>query len=117
MNVQTTTITQPVIPAFYFERWQYQEEMPLGAYGCELLKNLRHEYPERYWQLSFEGKLMKTVREREIELIDMKFLLMQSLEKKFPRPVTGDFLAIAAHMNQIDEEAERVIKRELRKAV
>lgn len=117
MNLQTTRNAALTLPAFYLERWQTGEEMPLLVYGQEILANLQRNYPERYWQLSFEGILMKSVRERETELVEAKLFLMQELEKKFPRPKTGDFLEIAAHMNQIDEEAEKIIKKELVKPI
>lgn len=112
-NFRTTT----TLPAFYLERFSSQEEVPLGAYGQEILFNMQRSYPQRYWQLSFEGTLMKAVRERERELIDTKLFLMEQLEKKFPRPKTEDFLEIASHMNRIDEEAESIIKKELLKSI
>lgn len=113
MLLERMTQTMP-LPPFYFERWEYQEEIPLGAYGCELLLLMQRDYTDRYWQLVFEGSLMRMLRERETELLDLKMILMEELHRKFPRPKTTDFLEIAAHMSLIDEEAEKVVKQQLK---
>lgn len=90
-----------------------QDDFPLGNYGFEIIKYMKENQPERYWELSFDGKLMKTVNRRERELADFKITLMEELEKKFPRPKTDKFTEIAAHMDIIDEQAELVIKQEI----
>lgn len=113
MLMERMTSTIP-LPPFYLERWEYQEEVPLGDYGCEILLLMQREYTDRYWQLVFEGSLVRRIRERERELLDLKMIIMEELHSKFPRPRTKDFLEIAAHMSLIDEEAEKVVKAQLR---
>ncbi|MEG0691917.1 MAG: TnpV protein [Oscillospiraceae bacterium] len=92
---------------------QQQDDFPLGSYGCELLKYMKKNHPDRYWELNFNGELMKTIHTREIELMNFKIEMMEELEKKFPRPKTDNFLEIASHMDLIDEQAETVINQEL----
>ncbi|MFZ2537513.1 MAG: TnpV protein [Oscillospiraceae bacterium] len=96
---------------------QEQDDFPLGSYGCELLKYMKKNHPDRYWELNFNGKLMKTIHTREIELMDLKIKIMEETEKKFPRPITENFLEIASHMDLIDEQAETIIKQELLKPI
>lgn len=93
------------------------DDFPLGSYGCELLKYMKKNHPDRYWELSFNGDLMKKLHTREIELMDFKMDMMSELEKKFPRPKTENFLEIASHMDLIDEQAETIIKQELLKPI
>lgn len=94
-----------------------EDNFPIGSYGCELLKYMKKNYPERYWELNFSGELMKKVHTREIVLMDIKLQLMEELEKKFPRPKTNNFVEIASHMAQIDEQAEAFVKKELLKSI
>ncbi len=96
---------------------QEQDDFPLGSYGCEILKYMQKQYPERYWELNFTGNLMETIHTREIELMNFKIELMEEIEKKFPRPITENFLEIASHMDFIDEQAETIINQELLKKI
>lgn len=106
-NNSLATISFPV----YFSN---EVEMPLGVYGCEILKKMPKNNPEKYWQLSFSGNLMSTIKEKENELEEMKYIISGEMEKKFPRPKTDNFLEIANHMQQIDELAERVVMHRAR---
>lgn len=90
-------------------------EMPLGVYGCEILKRMPKNNPQKYWQLSFGGNLISAVSEREKELQDLKYILMGEMEQKFPRPKTEKFFETAKHLEIIDELAERIVIRETRK--
>ena len=90
---------------------QDQEELPLGRYGCELLKYMKNNDTDRYWELNFSGSLMQTIHKREIELMDLKLTLMEDLEKNFPRPKTGSLIELASHMDIIDEQAEAEIAK------
>lgn len=92
---------------------QEQDDFPLGSYGCELLQYMKEYHPDRYWELSFSGGLMKAIHTREIELSDLKIEIMEALEKKFPRPKTEKFIEIAEHMSLIDEQAETIIRQNL----
>lgn len=94
-----------------------QDDSPLGEYGFSIIKNMRENYPERYWRMSFGGELMKKVNQRELELEEFKFFLVSEIEKKFPRPKTESFMEIASHMSLIGEQAEEIIRKEIIKPI
>ena len=96
---------------------QEQDKFPLSCYGCELLKYMKHNVPDRFWNLTYNGELMKNIHTRELELINFKNQLMKELEKKFPRPKTDSFIQISSHMNLIAEQAEAIVRLELFKAI
>lgn len=104
---------QRMLPTVYIQ----DSGRPLGAYGLELLQLMKEQYPDRYWQLSFDGTLMERIRRREEELMDLKLRLMEELEHQSPRPKTDSFLAIANHMNGLAEQASLIIQEELKKPV
>ena len=109
----TTYPQQKLLPAIYIR----DDSQPLSAYGLELLHNMKESYPERYWQLSFEGTLMERIRQREQELTELKLRLLDELEHQSPRPKTDSFLIIANHMNALAEQAGAIIAEELKKPV
>ncbi len=107
------TNTKQIFPAVCMQ----QDGGPLGAYGREILSNMRENYPERYWQLSFEGTLMEKIRAREQELAEQKLTLLTQLEQNDPRPRSDSFLAVANHMTRLAEEAEAAMADEIKKPV
>ncbi len=90
---------------------------PLGRYGVELLHNLKHNQPDRYWQLIFSGKLMETVYRREKEIKELRLTLLKALEEKYPRPRPASLIEIARHMDILSAAADEVAEKELKKAI
>ena len=90
---------------------------PLGRYGVELLHNLKHDQPDRYWQLIFSGKLMETVYRREKEIKELRLTLLKALEEKFPRPRPATLIEIARHMDILSAAVDEVTEKELKKAI
>lgn len=111
----TTNLTQPPLPTIVLPAEQIPE--PLGRYGVEILRTMKRDYPNRYWQLVLSGTLMERIYLREKEIENLRLLLLSELEKKYPRPKTSSFLEIAAHMSILAEAAEEVTERELKKPV
>lgn len=104
-----------LLPAIYIQ--DSRDNKPLGNYGMEILKVMKSDYPDRYWQLTFDGTLMEKIHAREEELHELKLRLLDNLERRSPRPKTDSFLAVASHMNHLAEEAGLVIDEELKKPV
>lgn len=112
---QTNDYRQDFFPAIYIQ--EESDPRPLGEYGRLLLQNLKQEYPDRYWQLSFDGTLMKRVHEREQELNEKKLRLIAKLEKQYPRPHTDSILIVANHMGMLSDQADAVIQQELKQPI
>lgn len=104
-----------LLPAIYVQ--DNRDGPPLGSYGLEILRNMKQNYPDRYWQLTFDGTLMEKIRAREEELMDLKLRLMDELERRFPRPRTDSFLAVASHMSELAEEADQVVGGQLQRPI
>lgn len=111
---QTNDHLQELLPAICIHE---EDSRPLGEYGRILLQNLKEHYPERYWQLSFEGTLMKRVHEREDELQEKKLHLIAELEKLSPRPRTDSILIVANHMGMLADQADAAIREELNQPI
>ncbi len=112
MTVKTNPLSLPTVVL-------EPEELPkpLGYYGMEILRMMKNDYPDRYWSLVLSGTLLQRIYLREQELTDLKLMLVQELQKKYPRPKTSSFLEVAAHMNILAEAADEVISRELKRPV
>ena len=113
--IMTNYEQRSLLPAIYIQ--EERDSKPLGAYGVSILKNMKTNYTDRYWQLTFNGTLMEKINAREQELTELKLRRMDELEHRFPRPKTDSFLAVASHMNSLAEEAGKVIEEELKKPV
>lgn len=111
---QTNDQLQELLPAICI---QEEDTRPLGEYGRILLRNLKEYHPDRYWQLSLEGTLMKRVHEREDALQEKKLRLIAELEKVYPRPRTDSILTIANHMGMLADQADAVIREELNQPI
>lgn len=107
--------TQTALPTVVLPPEQISE--PPGRYGVEILRMMKRDYADRYWQLVLSGTLMERVYLREKEIEELRLLLLKKLEEKYPRPKTDSFLEIAVHMSILAEAVDEVTNKELKKPV
>ena len=111
----TTNLTQAARPTVVLPPEQIPE--PLGRYGVEILRMMKQDETERYWQLVLSGTLMEHIYLREKEIEELRLFLLKRLEEKYPRPKTDSFLEIAVHMSILAEAVDEVTNKELKKPV
>lgn len=111
----TTNLTEAALPTVVLPPEQIPE--PLGRYGVEILRMMKQDYTERYWQLVLSGTLMEHIYLREKEIEELRLFLLKRLEGKYPRPKTDSFLEIAVHMSILAEAVDEVTNKELKKPV
>ena len=90
---------------------------PLGRYGAEIIRMMKENFPNRYWQLLLSGNLLQTVYRREQEIKRLRLELLSELTKKYPRPKTDLFAFVAKHMSVLGEAVDEVIEKELKKPI
>ena len=111
----TTNLTQAALPTVVLPPEQIPE--PLGRYGVDILRMMKQDYTELYWQLVLSGTLMEHIYLREKEIEELRLFLLKRLEEKYPRPKTDSFLEIAVHMSILAEAVDEVTNKELKKPV
>ena len=111
----TTNLTQAALPTVVLPPEQIPE--PLGRYGVEILRMMKQDYTERYWQLVLSGTLMEHIYLREKEIEELRLFLLKRLEEKYPRPKTDSFLEIAVLMSILAVAVDEVTYKELKKPV
>ena len=111
----TTNLTQAALPTVVLPPEQIPE--PLGRYGVEILRMMKQDYTERYWQLVLSGTLMEHISFSDKEIDELRLFLLKRLEEKYPRPKTDSFLEIAVHMSILAEAVDEVTNKELKNPV
>ena len=74
----TTNLTQAALPTVVLPPEQIPE--PLGRYGVEILRMMKQDYTERYWQLVLSGTLMEHIYLREKEIEELRLFLLKRIE-------------------------------------
>ncbi|MCA1028848.1 TnpV protein [Cytobacillus kochii] len=88
-------------------------KLPLGRYGKMGMEYLQEKNPIRFQELQMEGTLMEVFHQVDLAAKESILDRMMELEKKNPMPVTEDILKKAQHKNQLKEQAEEIVLKEV----
>lgn len=89
----------------------------LGKYGIKIKRNLEENYPFRFQELVMDGIIMDKLLEREQEIMRKRDLIEQNLRKKYKRPQTNEFLALAKYNQEIAEMTEEFLQEEIEEKI
>jgi len=84
--------------------------MRLGKYGMMIKKYLEETYPIRYNELVIDGTIMDKLLNREQEIRKCREIIQKQLEKKYPKPVTKEFIVMAKYNQMIESMTEELLQ-------
>lgn len=89
------------------------DNVSLGRFGRIIFDSLKENSQLKFMQLKMSGTLLKTIKIREEEAIEMSLNIQKELLKNDPIPKTDDILIRTKHLNKLRGIAEEIVINEM----
>lgn len=89
------------------------DNISLGRFGRIIFDNLKEHKQLEFMQLKMSGTLLKTVKNKNDEAIEMFLNIQKELLKNDPLPNTDDILMRTKHLNKLRGIAEEIVISEI----